>query len=140
MTSRRRPPISSPAMPLLALPVLLLAGSLSAVAAPPPGHPSPADAYRMMQSEAAPPASSQAAVSHVAAVIQALEANEYTYAEVREDGRTQWVAAPRTTVSGGDTIRFDDGAVMTDFYSKRLQRSFPAVMFVSEIAVVPSGN
>lgn len=70
-------------------------------------------------------------------VLQHIDANEYTYLEVREGSATVWLAAPKTPVTDGSTIRFPDGVVMRDFYSKLLKRTFPAVIFVRAIA--PAG-
>jgi len=114
----------------------LLGAALGALAAPPPGHPSPADAMQMMMPGGARPA----AASHVGEVLGSIDANEYTYVELSENGRAVWIATAKVTVSRGDLIRYDDGVVMTDFYSKLLQRTFPSVMFVSDVTVTPKGN
>lgn len=113
------------------LPLLALSSTGSDVwAAPPPNHPSPAAAMEMLK----PGASHQRAASvHVAKVINSLDANEYTYIEVHEGDRQHWIAGPRLTVSPGELITFDKGVVITDFYSKLLQRTFPSVMFVARI-------
>ena len=132
-TPRRGTAIAS----LPALPVLLLAGSLAAQAAAPPDHPSPDDAYMMMAPGLHPRAETPA---YVAEVISAIDANEYTYIEVREPDGTRWIAGPRTVLSPGDIVRFDDGVVMKEFYSKLLRRTFPAVMFVSGVSIAPAGQ
>ncbi len=122
---------------LPALPVLLLTGSLAAHAAPPPDHPSPADAYRMM----APGVHARAETpAYAGEVVNPIDANEYTYIEVREADGTRWIAGPRTVLSPGDIVRFDDGVVMKAFHSKLLHRTFPAVMFVSGVSVTPAGH
>lgn len=123
--------------PLLALPVLLLAGSLTAHGATPPDHPSPADAYRMMAPGLHPRAETQ---SYAGEVVNAIDANEYTYIEVRDQGGTRWIAGPRTALARGDTVRFVDGVVIKEFHSKLLRRTFPAVMFVSGVFVTPAGH
>lgn len=115
---------------------VLSAATLAAHAAPPPGHPSPADAMQLML----PGAARHAALTRVGEVLDAIDANEYTYVELRENGRSLWIATARIALSRGDILRFDDGVVMTNFHSKLLQRTFPAVMFVSEVAVMPPGN
>ncbi|WP_332671780.1 hypothetical protein [Aromatoleum sp.] len=133
ITQRRRTVVA----PLSALPALLLAGSLAAHGATPPGHPSPADAYRVMRPAA--PARS-ATPANVGQVVSAIDANEYTYIELSDGDRTRWIAGPRTALSRGDTVRFDDGVIMKEFHSKLLGRTFPAVMFVSGIFVTPASN
>ena len=135
MTTPRR---GTAIAPLPALPaLLLLAGSLAAHAAAPPDHPSPAEAYRMMEPGVH---ARSAAPAYEGEVVTAIDANEYTYIEVREQDGTRWIAGPRTALARGDIIRFDDGVVMKGFYSKRLDRSFPAVMFVSGVFVTPAGH
>jgi hypothetical protein len=139
LAARALPSLASPLRgPSAVLPVMLLGMiSLWAGAAAPPGHPSPADAYRIMKPDAA---KAPAAPTRVGQVVSAIDANEYTYIEVTEAGRTHWIAGPKTKLSPGDTVRFSDGVLMTDFYSKLLQRNFPAVMFVSSVVVTPAGN
>lgn len=73
-------------------------------------------------------------------VVSAIDANEYTYIEVRNQDGTRWIAGPRIALSRGDTVRFDDGVVMKEFHSKLLRRTFPAVMFVSGVFVTPAGH
>lgn len=134
MTTLRR---GAAIAPLPALPVLLLAVSLAAHGAPPPDHPSPADAYRMM----APGAHARVETpAYVGEVVSAVDANDYTYIEVRESDGTRWIAGPRMALSPGDVVRFDEGVVIKEFYSKRLRRTFPAVMFVSGVFVTPAGH
>lgn len=111
---------------------LALAATL-AVAAPPPGHPSPDTAMQIMQPGIEPPAQGP---MRSARVLSHQDANEYTYVEVSEDGQVLWLAAPKTPVADGATVRFPDGVTMRDFYSKLLQRTFPAVIFVRKVEVV----
>lgn len=109
-----------------------LAVSLSAQAAPPPGHPSPAAAAEMMQ---LPQHTPDAELTEKGKVLSAIDANEYTYIEVEQDKKTLWLAAPTVAVKKGNVVRFEDGAVMTDFRSKLLDRTFPSIMFVSRVVI-----
>lgn len=107
---------------------LVAAGGV--IAAPPPGHPAPDDALRMMR----PSGDAQnASLSRSGRVLQHMDANQYTYIEVEENGLNTWLAAPRTPVIDGSRIRFPDGVVMRDFYSKLLKRTFDAVTFVRAV-------
>jgi hypothetical protein len=36
----------------------------------------------------------------------------------------------------GNIIRFDEGATMSNFYSKSLNRNFPSVLFVSRVDLI----
>ncbi len=70
-------------------------------------------------------------------VISALDSGGYTYIEVDQNGKAIWLAAPKTTVKKGDTIRYaNDGASMKNFYSKSLNREFPALLFIGEAQVI----
>lgn len=106
--------------------VALGLAATAAVAAPPPNHPSPSEAMKMMQKE-------PVELTRTGKVLSHIDSNEYTYVEVSEKGSTLWLAAPRTALKDGETVRFPDGVVMRDFYSKLLKRTFPAVMFVESV-------
>jgi hypothetical protein len=69
-------------------------------------------------------------------VVSSINTAGYTYIEVNQDGKTLWLAAEVTALKPGDQIRFDEGALMTNFYSSSLERDFPAVLFVSGVAVI----
>jgi hypothetical protein len=60
----------------------------------------------------------------------------YSYLEVLNQGKQEWIAGPKTELPIGTTIRYSKGVYMTNFYSKELQRPFPAVTFVSRIEPV----
>ncbi|HZW11956.1 MAG TPA: hypothetical protein VFF81_02030 [Noviherbaspirillum sp.] len=109
-----------------------LAFSVAGHAAPPPGHPSPANAAEMMKLPANTP---DEELTQKGKVLSAIDANEYTYIEVEQGKEKLWIAAPLVSVKKGAIVRFEDGAVMTNFRSKLLNRTFPAVMFVSRVVV-----
>ncbi len=111
---------------------LCLSLAASASAAPPPGHPTPDDAMRMMRPQGDRPLPYRSG-----RVLQHMDANQYTYLQVQEGDQALWLAAPKTPLVDGSTVRFPDGVVMRDFYSKLLKRSFAAITFVS--AVEPAG-
>jgi hypothetical protein len=107
--------------------------STSALAVPPPGHPSPAQAADLLLPDK-PPAPAE--LPNQGKVISSVDANEFTYIEVERDGSIEWLAAPLMPIKAGSTIRYEEGVVMTDFYSKLLKRSFPRVSFVAHVVVV----
>jgi hypothetical protein len=113
---------------LFAVLALALAAS-SALAGQPPGHPSPAAAADMLNLP------KDAALTQKGKVVSSINANEYTYIEVAQAGKTLWIAAPLVQVKKDSVIRFEDGAVMTNFRSKLLNRVFPSVMFVNKVVV-----
>lgn len=44
-----------------------------------------------------------------------------------------WLAAPETQLSVGDVVRWDQGAVMKDFHSSTLDRTFAEILFVGAL-------
>lgn len=115
------------------LAILLGTLSISAVAAPPPGHPSPAMAAEML---APATAAKPSELPHEGRVISFTHANEYTYIEISNANATHWLAAPKTELKTGNLIRYKEGSTMTSFYSKLLKRTFPSIMFIGQISVM----
>lgn len=68
-------------------------------------------------------------------VLNTIDASIYTYIELSENGKNLWIAAPTVAVKKGDTVRFSDGAVMSNFHSKSLNRTFESIVFVGKAAV-----
>lgn len=109
---------------------LTLAAAAPARAAPPPGHPSPGQARELLA-----PNQTDKELRHEGKVLRSLDANEFSYVEVSRAGAVEWLAAPLTAVKPGSTVRFEEGSVMAEFYSKLLQRSFASIRFVGAILV-----
>lgn len=109
-----------------------LVASAASIAAPPPGHPSAVAGADLLQ---LPKETSDADLPHKGKVITAIDTNQYTYIELAQDSKTLWLAAPTVAVKKDNVIRFEDGAVMTNFHSKTLNRTFPSVMFISRVVV-----
>lgn len=108
-----------------------LLGAPPAAGEPPPGHPNPAQAGRLLGM----PRSDAANLPHAGVVLQAIDSNQYTYIEVMQDGQSRWIAAPRMPLAPGATIRFDDGRLMTNFHSLKLNRTFETLTFVGTVVV-----
>lgn len=70
-------------------------------------------------------------------VLDVIHANEFSYLEIARKGskEKQWVAIQKSEIKVGSTVRYEDGATMSNFYSKLLKRTFPSVMFVDHLAV-----
>lgn len=68
-------------------------------------------------------------------VISTINASNYTYIEVSEGSKSVWLAALEVSVKKGDMVSYSDGAVMSNFYSKSLNRTFEKVIFVSKVVV-----
>lgn len=111
--------------------VVLTLAVTCAHAEPPAGHPSVNDAQRMLQM---PPAEG---LAYKGRVVQAIDSNDYTYIEVTvEDGKTRWLAAPRLMLHANNWIRYGDGRVMRNFYSRKHQRTFNEVWFISQVQIL----
>ena len=90
------------------------------VAATPPGHPSPAAV--------------SAELPYLGKVLSSIDASQYTYIEVQgADKKVLWLAAPTIAVKKNAMIRYEDGAEMTNFHSKTLNRDFANVRFVNRV-------
>ena len=126
LTACGKKPAETPSVPIVA--------ASAPVAALPAGHPS----YGSAMMPKTPSDASQAGLAPLtqkAEVVSTIDASQYTYLEVKQEGKTVWLATTTTTAKKGDKIEFDDGTVMTNFSSKILNRTFPSVTFVSHVVV-----
>jgi hypothetical protein len=71
-----------------------------------------------------------------AMVLQSILSNDYVYIEVQNEEGQFWLAAPAEELNKGENIRYSNGTLMHDFYSKKHQRTFDAVWFVSRVEVI----
>jgi len=124
------------------LPILLALTVFSGAAfaqAPPAGHPPTAQALPAGHPPTATKSEGkggpEAQLPQKAKVLSTIDAAPYTYLEVTQNKKTLWLAANAVSAKKGDVIRFDDGMVMTNFHSKTLNRTFPAVTFVSQVVI-----
>jgi len=70
---------------------------------------------------------------HTGRVISSASAGGYTYLQVQNSGGTFWLAASQASVSEGMDVRWGDYAVMKDFQSKGLGKTFEQILFVSRV-------
>ena len=77
----------------------------------------------------------EAELSRNGKVLSSIEAGMYTYIELTEKGKIIWIAAPSIKVKDGDNIRFSEGAIMSNYFSKNLNRTFESVIFVGKAVV-----
>ena len=80
------------------------------------------------------PTSNPRAIPHIATVEETMDSGGYTYARVKEDNKTFWIAAPPMELTKGETISFYETMMMEQFTSKTLQRTFDRILFVSAVA------
>ncbi len=114
------------------LPALIACCGLAS-AAPPAGHPDPGVAGDVLGVPGDVP---DAGLARSGIVLRALDSNAYTYIEVLAGPDRHWLAAPRTALVPGQVIRYAEGTMMRDFYSRKLGITFPTIMFVRRILVV----
>ncbi|MBI5196715.1 MAG: hypothetical protein HZA10_10400 [Nitrospirae bacterium] len=68
-------------------------------------------------------------------VTETMNSSGYTYVRIEQANSEKiWVAVPETKVTKGKTISFEPGAVMTNFKSKTLNRTFDKIIFSSGVS------
>jgi hypothetical protein len=80
------------------------------------------------QPTAAPAAASQP-VALQGTVTETMDSGGYTYVCILKSGQKQWAAVPGTQVKVGDSVEVAPGAVMKNFSSKSLGRTFDEIVF-----------
>ena len=69
-------------------------------------------------------------------VLDVIDTEMYTYIQVTGDNGPVWLAASKTSVAKGTTISYPNGAVMSNFHSKSLNRTFETIIFVDKVSPV----
>lgn len=67
---------------------------------------------------------------HKGVALETINATNYTYVLVNENGKEKWLACPITEVKVGETYYFGNEMLMTNFVSKELGRTFSEVSFI----------
>jgi hypothetical protein len=62
-------------------------------------------------------------------VVESMDSGGYTYVNIEKDGKNTWVAIPTSKVLVGQDLSFFPGAVMMNFRSKTLDRTFENIIF-----------
>ncbi|MDC1288189.1 hypothetical protein N8198_09925 [Gammaproteobacteria bacterium] len=70
---------------------------------------------------------------HSGVVVEYLNAAGYSYIRVEENGANVWLAAPETDLEIGQSIRWDGGSPMRNFFSRSLDRNFDEIIFISTV-------
>ncbi len=69
-------------------------------------------------------------------VRKVIDATAYSYVQVLDSkSGLIWIAGPKTKLNTGTKIQYSTGVFMSNFFSKELQRNFPAVLFVGTIQI-----
>jgi hypothetical protein len=71
---------------------------------------------------------------HSVKAVETMDASNYTYINVDENGRKYWIAVPQMEVKVGETYFFSKSMEMKNFKSEALDRTFESVLFVDDIA------
>lgn len=66
-------------------------------------------------------------------VLEVIDSPMYTYLRVSGDQSPLWIAAYKTDIAKGDIVNYSDGAAMSNFHSKSLNRTFDTIVFVDRI-------
>jgi len=107
---------------------LVLAGP--ALAQAPPGHPSAEEAGRMLRL----PENTQLANS--GHVLEVIDSNAFTYIRIASEEGERWLSAPQIALAPGTLIRFGEGRVFHDFYSRKQKRRFSSITFVDRVEIL----
>jgi hypothetical protein len=125
---------------------LLISAFLTACSgekAPQEQQPQQSSQQSMPQSQPAPANAQSATAANQAAssdpyqlpkngkVVKAMHAGGYTYMQVEKDGKEFWIAATMMNVKRDDYVRWADAAVMKNFSSSTLHKTFDEILFVS---------
>ncbi len=69
-------------------------------------------------------------------VLEVLDTDMYTYLQVTTEKGPLWIAAYKTAVTKGATVRYANGIAMSNFHSNALDRSFDVIVFVDSLEQV----
>jgi hypothetical protein len=82
----------------------------------------------------ASPAAATAAKTATGTVLETMNASSYTYVRVKTHAGELWAAASLFNVAVGDRVAIALDQPMENFHSQSLNRDFPLIYFVSQIA------
>jgi hypothetical protein len=68
-------------------------------------------------------------------VSEAIHTGSYTYLHVTKDGQDEWLAIPSREVAVGADVSYGNGAVMKNFHSGSLNRTFDEILFLGGVEV-----
>ena len=87
-----------------------------------------------------PTAQNQSAANpsmHEVKVEEVIQASQYTYLKVSENGAENWIAVNRQEAEKGEIYYYNKALEMKNFHSKELERDFETIFFVQEISTLP---
>lgn len=123
--------------PRVALSVMLLAATTVAACGNTPGQTAnpQAGGSSTVTGQAAPvPASAPALQTATGTVTESLNSGGYTYVRIQTGTGDVWFAATEMPVKTGERLTIPLEMPMENFHSKTLNRDFPVIYFVSQVA------
>ena len=98
-------------------------------------QPSGAQATTTTTTTANPPATGASNLPTGGKVLRAMHAGGYTYMELENEGRQFWIASSMVNVKHNDRVTWASAALMKDFKSTSLRRTFDEILFVTAVKV-----
>ncbi|MEQ1814265.1 MAG: hypothetical protein ABL860_07425 [Candidatus Nitrotoga sp.] len=109
----------------------------------PPGaspHTVPPASHMLGNSASTPAPISAESLPNAGKVLEVIETDLYSFIEVTSNNGPVWLATTKTKILKGDNIRYGQGAAMSNFTSRTLNRTFPSIIFIDRIASVKAGT
>lgn len=78
--------------------------------------------------------------AHTAKVLDKIDASNYTYLQVSENGNNYWIAVSQMPVEKGETVQFSKAIEMKNFRSETLNRTWESILFVSDCVKAGHGS
>lgn len=121
-----------------ALPILLLLASvgLTSCTATPAGSSAtpPGDQAATPPASAAAPAAPASAETVTGTVVETMNSGGYTYMRLQTGQKEVWIAASEMSVTKGESMTAPLEMPMANFHSNTLNRDFPMIYFVTQVA------
>ena len=122
----------------LALATVSIASIAATTAAPaagaPAGHPTTLPSGHPAAG-AADMSKANAPLTKKGKVVSVVDAKQFSYIEVQDGNKTQWLASPAVAVKAGNVISYADGEIMAKFHSKTLNRDFSNLLITTRVVI-----
>src|SRR3989339_1115750 len=69
---------------------------------------------------------------HNVQVEEKIDANNYSYLKVKENGNSFWIAVPKMDINPGEYVIFSKSMEMKNFKSETLNKTFESILFVDD--------
>ena len=69
---------------------------------------------------------------HNVLVEEKIDANNYSYLKVKENGNSFWIAVPKMDINPGEYVIFSKSMEMKNFKSETLNKTFESILFVDD--------